>query len=62
MDKMINGTLKDRRINLFSAHDLNVSAMLHALNIFDSRPPEYTSSVIIELHEKKSEFFVKVSV
>ncbi|KAL6434819.1 hypothetical protein ACFW04_005184 [Cataglyphis niger] len=60
MDKIINGTLKDRRINLFSAHDLNVSAMLHALNIFDFRPPEYTSSIIIELHEKNYKFFVKV--
>ncbi|XP_070160237.1 venom acid phosphatase Acph-1-like [Polyergus mexicanus] len=60
MDKVINGTLKDRKINLFSAHDMNVSAMLHALNIFDSRPPEYTSSVIIELHEKNGDFFVKV--
>lgn len=60
MTEVKNGTLKDRKINLFSGHDINVAAMLQALNIFDYRIPQYTSSVIIELHEKNDEFFVKV--
>ncbi|XP_072749915.1 venom acid phosphatase Acph-1-like [Anoplolepis gracilipes] len=60
MNGVINGTLKDRKINLFSGHDLNVAAMLNALNLFDNTIPPFTSSVIIELHEKNNEFFVKV--
>lgn len=62
MDKVINGTLEDRKINLFSAHDVNVAGMLHALKISEHYYPAYTSSVIIELHEKDGTYFVKVSV
>lgn len=67
MNKVINGTLKDRKINLFSAHDINVVSMLHVLNIFERfqrihRFPAYTSSVIMELHEKNEMYFVKVSM
>ncbi|KYN02993.1 Venom acid phosphatase Acph-1 [Cyphomyrmex costatus] len=59
MDKVINGTL-NRRINLFSGHDINVSALLLALNISKHHFPQYTSCVIIELHEKNKKYFVKV--
>ncbi|GAB1863161.1 Lysosomal acid phosphatase [Camponotus japonicus] len=60
MNAMINGTLKDRKLNLFSAHDGNVAGIMYALNIFDEQVPQYTSSIMIELHEKNGEFFVKV--
>ncbi|EFN60534.1 Lysosomal acid phosphatase [Camponotus floridanus] len=60
MNEVINGTLKDRKLNLFSGHDINVAAISHALNIFCEHVPQYTSSIIIELHEKNSKFFVKV--
>ncbi|KMQ84722.1 venom acid phosphatase acph-1-like protein [Lasius niger] len=60
MDGVINGTLKDRKINLFSGHDINMAALLYALNIFDYQTPKFSSSVIIELHEKDGQFFVKV--
>lgn len=67
MNKVIDGTLEDRRINLFSAHDIHVAGMLHALNIFKCFQrtyyhPTYTSSIIIELHEKNGMYFVKVSM
>jgi len=60
MNKVINGTLADRKINLFSAHDIHVAALLYALNIFKHHFPAYTSTVIIELREKDGEYFVKV--
>src|SRR5580765_7039206 len=60
MNKVINGTLTDRKINLFSGHDVNVAALLCALNIFDYQTPKFSSSVIIELHEKGDQFYVKV--
>jgi len=61
MNAVINGTL-DRKINLFSAHDMNIIGLQHTLNVFDYRNPEYTSSIIIELYEKDKKYFVKVSV
>lgn len=60
MNKVINKSLPDRKINLFSAHDINVAGLLHALNISKYHIPEYTSSVIIELRKKDEEYFVKV--
>jgi len=62
MNEVINGTLKDRKLNLFSGHDTNVMSIMHALNIFYGNVPRYTSSIIIELHEKNGEFFVKVGL
>jgi len=61
MNAVINGTL-DRKINFFSAHDLNIVGLQHNLNIFNYRIPEYTSTIIIELYEKDKNYFVKVSV
>jgi len=61
MNAVINGTL-DRKINFFSAHDLNIVGLQHNLNIFNYRVPRYTSSIIIELYEKDNKYFVKVSV
>jgi prostatic aicd phosphatase len=62
MNEVINGTLVDRKINLYSAHDLNVAAMLKTLKIFDNHIPRFTSSVIIELHEKNGNYFIKVNI
>ncbi|XP_036141774.1 venom acid phosphatase Acph-1 isoform X2 [Monomorium pharaonis] len=63
MNKVINKTLPDRRINLFSAHDVNVVGLLYALNIsviFRRHFPTFTSSVIVELYEDDGEYLVKV--
>lgn len=62
MNGVINGTLVDRKINLFSAHDVNVDALLRALVISNDKVPAFTSSVIVELYEKKGEYFVRVRV
>jgi len=62
MNEVINGTLTDLKLNLFSGHDLNVVSIMHALNIFNENVTQYTSSIMIELHEKNGEFFVKVSL
>ncbi|KYM86562.1 Venom acid phosphatase Acph-1 [Atta colombica] len=59
MNKVINGTLH-HKINLFSAHDINVFGLLFALNISERYVPEFTSSVIMELHERNEKYFVKI--
>ncbi|XP_067204730.1 venom acid phosphatase Acph-1-like [Linepithema humile] len=61
MNEVINGTT-NRKINLFSGHDINVVAILRALHIKNEiySMPNFTSSVILELHEWKDMYFVKV--
>ncbi|XP_029165199.1 venom acid phosphatase Acph-1-like [Nylanderia fulva] len=60
MEQKINKKLPELKINLFSAHDLNVAALLQALNIYNNEIPRYGSCIMIELHEMNNEYFVKV--
>lgn len=61
MKGVINGTLVDRKINLFSAHDVNVVAVLNALGVYDNSFPPFSSAVIVELLEKNDNYYVRVS-
>ncbi|KAK0182663.1 hypothetical protein PV327_000776 [Microctonus hyperodae] len=48
MNGIANRTIKDgRKIQLFSAHDINVASLLITLGIFEPHLPEYTSAVIV---------------
>lgn len=62
MNEVIKGTLTNRKINLFSGHDLNVIGILQALHIKNKNysMPDFTSSVILELREKNNRHFVRV--
>ena len=56
-----NGLMdRNRKINLFGAHDLNVVALLTALGVYSPHVPKYSSAVIIELHRIGDCFYVKV--
>ncbi|XP_032676118.1 venom acid phosphatase Acph-1-like [Odontomachus brunneus] len=50
----------DRRVNLFVGNDLNVVALLNALDIFDNEIPPFTTGVIVELYEKNKQHFVRI--
>ncbi|XP_076161881.1 venom acid phosphatase isoform X2 [Ptiloglossa arizonensis] len=57
----ITGTLNDeRKIYLYSGHETNVAAVLKALQLYRPHVPEYSSGVILELHEINSEYYIKV--
>ncbi|XP_076625630.1 venom acid phosphatase [Colletes latitarsis] len=57
----ITGTLKDeRKIYLYSGHENVVSAILHALQVYRPHVPEYSSAVIMELHELDNKYYVKI--
>lgn len=57
-----NGSLeKGRKMTLYSGHDLNIGAQLLALGITKPHSPNYTSSVILELHRNNGQYFVQVS-
>ena len=56
-----NGSMdRNRKINLYSAHDLNIVAVLKALGVYQPHVPKYSSAVIIELHRINNFFYVKV--
>lgn len=58
---VVTGTQKrDVMMNLFSGHESNVAAVLHALNVYYPHVPEYSSAVVMELHHIRNNYYVKV--
>lgn len=56
-----NGTLDERRkVMLYSGHDFNVVSLLAALGVYSPHVPQYSSAVMIELHEVDKQYTVKV--
>lgn len=53
---------KKQKIMLYSAHDLNIVAVLNALGVFYPHIPKFSSAVIVELHLTNKVFYVKVSL
>ncbi|RZC37104.1 His Phos 2 domain containing protein, partial [Asbolus verrucosus] len=46
-----NGTLKNTKVFLYSAHDFNVAAVLRTLNVFDRHVPPYGATIFFEIHK-----------
>ena len=63
MNSVKNGSMdKNRKMILYSGHDLNIVAVLSALGVFDPHLPKFSSAVILELISINSiNFFIKVS-
>ncbi|XP_017758689.1 PREDICTED: venom acid phosphatase Acph-1-like [Eufriesea mexicana] len=58
---VVTGTQRQaQKIHLYSGHESNVAAVLHALGAYYPHVPEYSSSVIIELHSIEDTYYVKV--
>lgn len=58
---VVSGTQKKKRkIYLFSGHESNIAAVLHALELYYPHVPEYSSSIIVELHNIEGTHYVKV--
>ncbi|XP_028149489.1 venom acid phosphatase Acph-1-like isoform X2 [Diabrotica virgifera virgifera] len=59
-DNKINGSVT-QQFKMYSGHDTNVAAVLSSLNAFNPpSPPEYASSVYIELRNISGYYFVNV--
>ena len=57
-----NGSLKKgKKIELYSAHDINVAAHLLALGVDKPHVPYFTSAVILELYRVNDVYYVQVS-
>lgn len=54
---------KHRKLQMYSAHDLNIGSVLHALGLYDGNCPCYTSAVFFELiiDNSTSTHYVKIS-
>lgn len=50
------------KIYLYSGHESNIAALLHAFNVYEPHVPEYSSAIILELHQIGTEYYVKVSL
>ncbi|KAL6447436.1 hypothetical protein ACFW04_001557 [Cataglyphis niger] len=62
LDNMIakkNMNLSDTKIYLYSGHESNIAAMLHAFNLYKPHVPEYSSAVILELLQQNKQYYVK---
>ncbi|XP_054016298.1 venom acid phosphatase Acph-1-like [Hylaeus anthracinus] len=58
----ITGTLNDpRKIYLYSGHETNIAAVLHGLQVYRPHVPEYSSAVILELHQTNDNYYVKLA-
>ncbi|XP_076646048.1 venom acid phosphatase isoform X2 [Halictus rubicundus] len=60
LDFVTGTSVKGRKLYLYSGHETNIAALLHALDLYKPHVPAYSSSVILELHEINNEFYVKV--
>ena len=51
------------KIHLYSGHELNVAMLMQTIGIYqEGHVPEFTSSVILELHNLNNKFYVKVKL
>lgn len=61
MNKKINDVFMKTKMFMYSAHDTTVAALLSALGLYDGKSPQYTASVVVELHEQQvGQFYVNI--
>lgn len=57
----ITGDLSpDRSIWIYSAHDSTIANVLNALGLFQPHFPPYASSIMFELYQTKSDYYVQI--
>ncbi|XP_043474532.1 venom acid phosphatase Acph-1-like [Leptopilina heterotoma] len=54
-----NGEMGNK-LFLYSAHDITVAAVLKALGVYFPHVPKYSSATILELHQIKEDYFIKI--
>jgi len=57
-----NANSSNTKIYLYSGHETNIAALLHAFNVYKPHVPEYSSAVILELLQQNDQYYVKVSI
>lgn len=63
INQKINGTLKpNRKLFLYSGHDLTVVSLMRVLGFDDLLKPEFGASIFIEHHKIEGEDVIKVLI
>lgn len=52
----------ERLFHFYSAQETSLAIFLHTLDVYNNLIPNYTASVMIELREKDSEYYVTVCI
>lgn len=61
MNAVKSGSMdENRKVMLYSAHDINVVAVLKALNVYYPHAIKFSAAVILELHLIQQKYYVKV--
>ncbi|XP_043474696.1 venom acid phosphatase Acph-1-like [Leptopilina heterotoma] len=50
----------EKKLFLYSGHDITVVAVLKTLGVYFTHVPKFTSAVILELHQIKGDYFIKL--
>ncbi|CAH0561066.1 unnamed protein product [Brassicogethes aeneus] len=58
--KMEGVLSEERKIYLYSGHDINITQFLGTLDLFEPHMPPYCACVILELHEINGEYGLKI--
>uniref|UniRef100_A0A1Y1NBG3 acid phosphatase n=1 Tax=Photinus pyralis TaxID=7054 RepID=A0A1Y1NBG3_PHOPY len=58
----VDGTLKpaNRKIFLYSAHETTLGYLLFNLRVFPMEVPDYGNAILVELHKRHGEYFLKI--
>ncbi|XP_076762931.1 venom acid phosphatase [Xylocopa sonorina] len=61
MLNVVTGTQqRNEKIHLFSGHESNIAAVLHALGAYYPHVPEYSSALIMECHYIQKVYYVRI--
>ncbi|XP_015117697.1 venom acid phosphatase Acph-1 [Diachasma alloeum] len=60
MQAVVDGTESQMKMFLLSGHDLNIGALLIALEVYEPHQPQFSSAVFLELLEDEGEYFVSI--
>ncbi|XP_015123635.1 venom acid phosphatase Acph-1 [Diachasma alloeum] len=61
IDKYLKNKGADKKLIAWSGHDQNIGSLLVSLDNFDEpHLPDYNSAIILELHEIKQQYYVKI--
>nr|XP_018911571.1 PREDICTED: testicular acid phosphatase homolog [Bemisia tabaci] len=62
MKRKIDAKILERRFNLYSAHDTTIASIWRGMNISREikEQPQFGAALILELHEIRSEYYVKI--
>lgn len=61
-EKVEGNAPNDRKIYLYSGHELNIAFLQIFLDVFNEKPPEFGAYNVFELHKFADKWGVKVSV